>query len=206
MEIRKILFLCAALVVGGFSVLGAVETSTFVEESSKTEFPKSVNITFRGQAYNLEATGAAVRRKWFIKGYAIAHYMQSPIHGDLEKVLKDIFSDEKPKQMTMHWLHRLPLHLIKEGYEETLVKVLNQQDYNRLKPDIDKYLSWFKQESKVGDVHYIRWLPGGTLELIINDQKAGSLVNAELAKAVWTMWFGPESVVDRQKLIGFVLN
>lgn len=174
---------------------------TFTERSSSKEFPTSIEIQNLGRTYKLQATGAAVRRKWFIKGYVIAHYMEDPVKGDQDTVLKDVFSNDKAKQLTMYWLHRLPLQLVKEGYTESLVKVLKDNELAQLQPDIDKYISFFTKDSEEGDVHKIKWLPGGHIEVIVNDKKVGGFVNPELAKAMWMMWFGPDSVVNRKALI-----
>ncbi len=204
---RFILTAITALVSLGFVSPGSLDAAEKIKErSSKTEFDKNITITHSGKTYNLEATGTSLRRKWFVKGYAIAHYMQDPVKGDQETVLEDIFSSDKPKQMSMSWLHKLPLSLIKEGFDETFQKILKEKEYTSIKGDIDKYLNFYKADAVVGDIHYIRWLPGGHIELIVNDEKMGTVVNSTLGKALWNMWLGPESVVNRKKLIALVLT
>lgn len=182
-------------------LLSANASETFTERSSSKEFPTTITFENLGKKYTLQATGAAVRRKWFVKGYVIAHYVENPTKGDQEVVIKDIFSNDKAKQMTMVWLHRLPLQLIREGYMETIQKVLKENEISKNKADIDKFLNFFTKDAEEGDVHYIRWLPGGNFELIINENKAGSLVNPEFSRALWLLWFGPDSVVNRKSLI-----
>lgn len=174
---------------------------TITERSSKTEFDRTVTFTHKGQTLQLVATGSGLRRKWFVKGYAVAHYTQDPVKGSQEKVLKDIFSNEKAKQITMIWLHKLPLALIREGFQESLQKTLKENEYKALTPEIDKLLGFFKADAQVGDVTVWRWLPGGYIELINNDDKLGTVVNADLAKALWSIWLGPDSVVDRKQMI-----
>lgn len=178
--------------------------ATITERSSKTDFDKTVTFTHGGQTFNLEATGTSLRRKWFVKGYAIASYIQNPVKGDQEAVIKDVFSTDKAKQITMIWLHKLPLALIREGFQESLQKTLKENEYTTLKPEIDKFLAFFKAEAQVGDVIVLRWLPGGYLELSINDEKLGSMVSVDLAKALWAIWLGPDSVVNRKQLISLV--
>lgn len=178
----------------------------FKEKVTGASFPMEVTFTYRGKAYTLDATGAAVRRKWFTNGYVIAHYLQNPVKGTQEAVLKDIFSDDKAKQMTMLWLHKLSLKLIRDSFRESLTKVLGPADSARLKDQIDKFVDFFREDAQEQDRHYIRWLPGGNIELFYNDQKMGSLVSAELGKALWTIWLGPDSVVDRRDMLQFVLT
>ena len=173
----------------------------FKESSSGTSFDKSTAFTHNGKTFKLDATGAALRRKWFVKGYVIGHYIENPVIGTQEEVLEDIFSNAKAKQITKIWLHQLPLSLIRESYKETLQKVMTASEYEKNQADINRFAKFFKEDAEVGDVHYLRWLPGGYVELYKNEEQRGSLVNAELAKALWSMWLGPESVVDRKKLI-----
>lgn len=181
-----------------------LKPGVFQERTTKVEFPTTVSFSSKGQAFTLQATGAGLRRKWFVDGYTIASYIADPVKGDQDVVLTDLFQSDKAKQLTIHWMHVLPLQLVREGYSESLHKVLNDQEYERLKPDIDKYLSWYTGDAKVGDIFYLRWLPGGHLELNLNDKLVGSMVSPDLAKALWSIWLGPESVVDRKQLIGLV--
>ncbi|MDP1834350.1 MAG: chalcone isomerase family protein [Chlamydiales bacterium] len=189
------------LIFGGAPPLYA---ETFLERQSDTQFDKTVTFTHKGETYSLDATGASLRRKWFVKGYAVAHYMQSPTKGDQEAVLKEVFSSDKAKEINMIWLHKLPLALIKEGFQESLQKNLKEAEYTALKPEIEKFLAFFKADAQVGDVTIFRWLPGGYLELTNNDEKLGSMVNLELARALWSIWLGPESVVNRKQMISLV--
>ncbi len=192
--------LCCAYSYSAYAV------DTITERSSDTKFDKTVTFTNKGQTFTLQATGASLRRKWFIKGYAVASYIQNPVKGDQEAVLKDIFASDKAKQITMMWLHKLPLSLIRDGFKESLHKTLNDTDYVSLEPEINKFLSFFRADAEVGDMIVFRWLPGGYLELIINDQPLGTLVSVELARALWSIWLGPESVVDRKQMISLVSN
>lgn len=201
---RLIVFVTLSVTIFASSVLPAVET--FIEKISSKEFPKQIQIEHLGTKYTLDVTGAAVRRKWFVKGYVLAHYLEKPVKGDQRVALKEVLSKDRAKQFTMIWLHRLPLHLIQEGYKETLEKVIAENNNQSLQPFVNQYLNLFKKDAEVGDVHQIRWFPGGNLELIINGEKAGGFVNADFAKTLWLMWFGTDSVVDRESLIKYIVN
>lgn len=198
-------------VMAFFPLLEAADN--FQEKVTGTAFPKEMSFTRRGRTYELQATGGAVRRKWFTNGYVIAHYMQDPVVGTQEVVLKDIFSDDKAKQMTILWLHRLPLKLIRDSFHESFQKVVGSEEGLRLKDPIDKFVNFFKADAEVQDQHYIRWFPGGDVELWYRspdsnkpDEKLGSLVSAGLAKALWTIWLGPDSVVDRNEMMQFSIR
>jgi hypothetical protein len=206
--------LAALAIFTGLAHFQDVEAGdTFKEKVTGTELPKTVSFTRRGRAYDLEATGGAVRRKWFTNGYVISHYMQDPVVGTQEAVLKDVFSDEKAKQMTIVWLHRLPVKLIRDSFRESLEKVMGAEEELRLKDAIDKFVNFFKADAEVQDSHYIRWFPGGDIELWYRspdadkrEEKLGSLVSVGLARALWTIWLGPSSVVDRNEMLQFAVR
>lgn len=194
-----------ALLGQGSGALVAAEPSTFKEKVTGAELPKQVSFTHRGKTYTLQATGSAVRRKWFTNGYVIGHYSQNPVKGSQGVVLKDIFSGDKPKQMMILWLHRLPAKLIKESFKESLSRILGPPETGRLKDNIEKLVSFFKSDAEVQDKYSIRWLPGGQVEVYYNDEKTGSMIDVDLARALWSIWLGPESVVDRQDMLQFVI-
>lgn len=192
------------LVASLASSLNAEET--FKEKVTGQTFPTEVTFTRRGKLYNLEATGAAVRIKWFTKGYAIAHYMQDPIESTQEAVLMDVFSGDKAKQMIMIWKHRLNQQLIRDSFRESLAKALGPTQTVALKDKIDEFLGLFKNDAAEGDRHDLRWFPGGTIELLLNDKTQGDLVSPNLAKGLWDIWLGPDSVVDRGDMLQLVIT
>jgi len=180
--------------------LPLISAETFKDPGSGTDFPTSVSVQVDGAEQNLEATGASLRKKFVFKVYAIAHYMQNPPSGSESDVIAEILSSSEPKQMTMKWLRKVSRDRIVNGYKDTLQSVLGNK-VNSVKPSLDKFLSFYTTEAKEGDVHVLRWLPGGNLELIINDKSQGQLQDPDLAQAFWKMWFGKQSVVVPAQLV-----
>ena len=56
-------------------------------------------------------------------------------------------------------------------------------------------------EVKNGDSYVYRWLPDGTVVTLLNGQENGSIKSEKFAKALWSVWFGKPSAVDRNQLV-----
>ena len=163
-------------------------------------FPQQVSFSADGKNYRLDLTGTSTRKKFFVKVYDIASYLEDDAHhsGD---IISDILNNDNAKQLTIKWLHDATVDQIHNGYRESLDKVLGDSRTGPMAEDIDHFLSFFNQEARVGDQHVLRWLPGGTVEVSINDARAGSLKDKDFAKELWLIWFGAHSVVNRDDLV-----
>ncbi|MCE5316169.1 MAG: chalcone isomerase family protein [Parachlamydia sp.] len=165
-------------------------------------FPKQVSFSHDGKDYQLECTGVATRRKLIIKVYSVASYLQTGASGADKFQL--FTQDDLAKQLTLKYVHDVPAAKVTDAYQESFKNAFAGSDYAQQKNDIDKYIQLFNRDVKKGDQQIIRWLPGGYIEVIINGQNAGNLTNKALAKALWSIWFGDHSVVDRNKLVSLM--
>ena len=98
------------------------------------------------------------------------------------------------------WVRNVDAKKVQDGYQESFRTAAGDQ-YEALKGEIDKYVGFFSQGVRDRDEHVIRWLPGGTIEVYINGDLKGSIQNPDFAKAVWSIWFGSKSVVNRNDLV-----
>ena len=82
-------------------------------------FPKQISFDFDKKSYNLTVTGTATRKKYLVKIYAVAHYLQdgAAITGNQ---FEQMLTDDRAKQLTFKWVRGLTAEQIKEGYEESL--------------------------------------------------------------------------------------
>lgn len=175
------------------------------DSSTGTTFPSEITIQSNGKDYKLQATGVSTRRKFFVKVYSVASYLQdaNQLSGGGDK-FQQILQSDKAKQLTLKWVHEGPVSKIQDGYRESFHSVLPEAQYNQMKNDIEKYISFFNTDTKPGDEQVIRWLPGGTIEVLFNGKSAGTITNKEFATALWTIWFGPNSVVKRDDLVSLL--
>lgn len=163
-------------------------------------FPKQVSFSHDGKNYDLDITGVATRKKFFVKVYSVASYLQNEAIGKGD-ILQEIMSDAWAKQLTLKWVHDGDLKRVRDGYLESFKNALADQQFQELQSEINQYLSFFTQDVRKGDVHTLRWLPGGNIEILINDQSVGSIANEKFAHALWSLWFGSKSFVNRKSLL-----
>lgn len=169
------------------------------DKATGQSFPSQVQFQHDGKDYNLDATGVATRKKFFVKVYSVASYLQG--NADKSDVLLKILQDDNAKQLTLKFVHEAPVDKVQEGYRESFKNALTADQYKQMQKDIDTYVAFFNKDVQVGDEHILRWLPGGYVEVIINGNKAGTITNPEFAKGLWSIWFGPNSIVKRDDLI-----
>lgn len=183
---------------GGCAAQEMIEDKT----TGKT-FPTTVAFTYQEKEYDLEATGVATRKKLFVKIYSIAHYMQDPEELEGENLFNEIIRSKKAKQFTAQWVRSVGKAKLDQGYRNAFEKNLSQQELSELQPTIDQYLTFFGNVRK-NDKQVIRSLPNGTIIVEINGVEKGKINNEQFAQALWSIWFGPHSVVNRDELISQV--
>lgn len=173
------------------------------DPSTGEVFPTEVTIEHDGKEYKLEATGVTTRKKLVVTVYSLASYLQDGLVGSGDK-FDEILNADKAKQLTMKWARNVPADKIREGYMESFQKIFSSEDYSKYQNEINQFVNFFNKDVQKGDTYDLRWFPGGYLELDVNGSKVGSLSNAGFAKALWSFWFGPKSVVNRNQLVTLV--
>ena len=174
--------------------------SQIKSSSTGVLFPKNSSFSQDGKNYDLAITGVATRKKFFVKIYSVASYLQKEAIGS-GAILEQIMEDKWAKQLTLKWVHEADLKRVKDGYLESFRNSLGSTQFAGLQQPIDEYLSFFQQDVQKGDEHILKWLPGGNIELLINDHFVGSIKNEAFAKALWSLWFGSKSFVNRDNLL-----
>lgn len=173
------------------------------DNSTGVTFPGEVSFDHEGKQYHLLATGVSTRKKFFIKVYSIASYLQEGTSQSSDK-FQEIMRDDKAKQLTMKWVHNATVDQVQNGYQDSFRKVLSDSQRSQLQNEINTFVYFFNQEAKKGDEHILRWLPGGYVEVIINGNKVGDITDQDFAKGLWMIWFGSKSVVDRDNLVSLM--
>lgn len=172
------------------------------DKSTGISFPEHVTFIVNDKEYQLQATGVATRKKLVIKVYSIASYLQDGVAAGQDKI-QTILNDDYAKQLSIKWARDVPVAKIQEVYKESLGHSFPSASA-AVQSDINKFLSFYSQDAKKGDEHILRWAPGGIVEVSINGNKMGTISDVEFAKGLWSIWFGPHSVVDKDNLISLL--
>lgn len=194
-------FLFTLLFCGAALNLQAKEEIT--DKGSGEIFDRAATFSADGKNYDLQATGSALRRKFVVKVYAVTHYFQDGITFTGDK-FEQIINEDKAKQFTFKWLRGATVDQVQSGYLESFKAALSDADRQALDKDIKDFVGFYNQPVQKGDVHHVRWIPGGTIEVEVNGNKVGTIKNPTFAKALWSIWFGPKSVVNRDDLIALI--
>jgi hypothetical protein len=198
----KNLFLCLSV-----SFMALLSTGLFADGNeikdpvTGVSFPAEISFDHNGTKYNLGATGVATRKKFFVKVYSVASYLQDFKAGQNVNVAAEIMKDGKAKQLTIQWVHEAPFGKIQEGYLESFQSSLGSAAFNAIQNEINTFVQLFNTDVKVDDEHVLRWIPGGDVEVLINGKAVGHITNVDFAKGLWSIWFGSHSVVDKSKLL-----
>lgn len=171
------------------------------DASTGVAFPSNITFGNQGNQFRLHATGIATRKKFFVKVYSIASYLQDGAEqGGMDK-FQAIMQPNKAKQLSIKWLHDASAEQVQNGYRESFNKALSESQSNLLQNEIGKFIHFFNQNIQKGDEHILRMFPDGSVEVMINGSKVGTITNPEFGKGLWNIWFGERSVVDRNNLV-----
>ncbi|MDP3762638.1 MAG: hypothetical protein Q8Q97_01005, partial [bacterium] len=83
------------MLFGGAMPAFSLETAQ--EPATKIEFPVATSVRYQGEEHVLTLTGLTVRRKYFFKIYAIAHYMESGPKNSPPETIDAVLTDGKAK-------------------------------------------------------------------------------------------------------------
>ena len=90
-----------------FAVLALLSGGLFAQDDSITEpstekhFPISMTFSHDGADYSVTASGTAVRKKFFVKVYGMAHYMAQGPFENADAAIAAVMADGSPKQIIM---------------------------------------------------------------------------------------------------------
>lgn len=195
--------LLAALFV--FLPAMSVAQDTIKEPLTQKDFPRAATVTYDNQEYFLELTGLTVRKKFIVKVYAMAHYMLDAPTGRSNDVIREILTDNRPKQITMHFVRGVAAEKIQDAFRDGFRNNVSETQLQAMKPKIDKFCGFFGKDALENDLFILRWLPGGIISVVIRGQEQRIITDEFFAKALWSIWFGEKSIVDRSELIKEIL-
>jgi hypothetical protein len=196
---KILLVVCFILLLYSTFVLAQ---QTVKEPSTEKLFPSEIKIKNGEKEYSLSVTGLAVRKKMFFKVYGIAHYMEAFAKaGNEEDAYKSVLTDGKAKQITMDFARDVDAGKIKDAYKDGFTAHTSPGELQKIKPMVDQFIGYFSKDLKENDQIILRWIPGGTIIAVIQGEEKPAIVNESFARALWSIWFGKDSIVDREDLV-----
>lgn len=189
-----------------FAAIPCLGQPTVTEPSTERTFPKEVTFKSGESSYSLNLTGVAVRKKFVFKVYGMAHYMQDPIRGSKQDVLKSILVDGRAKQISMVFVRDVDLGKIQETYREGFKNNASSDELRTIEPLVNTFVGYFTKDVKENDQFVLRWLPGGTVSVTVQGEEKPPITDLTFARVLWSIWFGEDSIVDREDLIKEVVK
>ena len=182
------------------NLLTMTANAAVTDNTTGLSFPDTEIIRINDADHTLQSTGVATRKKFFAKIYTVAHYMEDP-QGKGDTLLNEILNSNRPKQLSIKWVRSISGKKVQEGYKESFNKAIERDQRRALQTNINQFIGFFSYGVREGDTHHLIWLPDGTIQVIVNGDQVGTIQDKEFAKALWSIWFGRKSVVNRMDLI-----
>jgi len=189
----------------------AFADNSISEAEDEKQFPQNIVIEYNNQQLDLFMTGLTIRRKFFLKIYSMAHYIEqlpvvagSDISGN--HIYKSILQNNGIKQITMVFMRKLSAEQIQDSLRSGIQLNSSEADYLKILPQVEKFMQAITAGVKKNDEFIIRWLPDGSIISFFQGTQISSIKNVKFAETLWAIWFGDFSVVNRKALIEELLT
>ncbi|MBI5471171.1 MAG: chalcone isomerase family protein [Ignavibacteriae bacterium] len=193
-------YICIAALLC-FAAVSSLAQEKVTEPSTGKNFDSKVSFDYNNTDYTLQLTGVTVRKKMVFKVYGMAHYMQEPQKMSEDAAYKTVLTDGKAKQITMTFVRDVDKQKIQDTYRDGFAENSSAEDLKKIQSAIDQYVGFFTKDVKENDQFVIRWLPGGIISATVQGEQKPAITNQLFAQTLWSIWFGEDSIVDREDLV-----
>jgi hypothetical protein len=139
----------------------------------------------------LKLAGVGLLRYWGFKAYVGAFYLEEGYQS--EEALSD-----RAKRIEIEYLRSIRGEDFGPATDKAIAENVDPETFVRLRPQIDYHNSLY-QDVKPGDRYSLTYVPGKGTELALNGQPKGIIEGADFAKAVFSIWLGPEPINESFK-------
>ena len=165
--------------------------------SETPDFPNQILLTKNNLVYILDKTGSVEKNEL----YSIAHYLQGAIEEQEKVIFVHIFTDGEVKEFLIEWKKNFTSQELQEEFATSFEKALNHSEYQDNLSTIETFLHFFDHDVKSGEQTKIFWMANGDLQVFYGSTLKGKIKSIPFAKAVWKIWLGKNSVVQKTLLI-----
>jgi len=176
------------------------------ETRDEKQFPHNIVIEYNNEQLDLFMTGLTIRRKFFLKIYSMAHYLEqlpnvagSDISDD--NIYKSILQNSGTKQISMVFMRKLSAEQIQDSLRSGMQLNSSEADYLKILPQVEEFMQAIHADVRKNDEFVIRWYPDGEVISFFQGTQISSIKSVKFAEILWAIWFGDFSVVDRKALI-----
>ena len=136
----------------------------------------------------------------------MAHYVEEfPADKD-DDIYKQILKQPSTKQISMVFMRSLTAKQIQQSLLTGLKANCSKQQFDEIQVDIDAFMQAISEDVDKNDNFVIRWHPDGTMISRFQGRQISAIKNDIFARTLWSIWFGSESVVDRESLVEQMLT
>lgn len=188
-----------ALAASAAFLLAAGQAAAVVESKTGTEYADTVTVTTDTGEQVLVATGAALREKTMLKVdvYTIASYVAEGADLGSGDRAAAIWTVDAPKRLRMDLRRSFSREKLISAFREVIES--NYPDLTPIAADLAAFEGYFTRDAQSGDVIIFTWLPGQGLATELNGEVTGTIANPAFVEALWSVWFGGESVSQDMK-------
>jgi chalcone isomerase-like protein len=144
------------------------------------ELPDSVVVD--GTTLALNGVGLRAATALRIKAYVAGLYLEQPTSDP-----KVVIDSQQRKRVTMKFLRAIDRKSLTSNWADSLRKAGG----TAMEPAITEFTSLIDDVAK-GDTLSFTWRPGTGVEIAKNAAVRGTIAGDEFARALFSLWFGPE--------------
>lgn len=150
------------------------------------------NVSFEGE--KLVLNGVGVREKFWMDMYAGALYL-----GNKSSNANSIMNANEPMAIKLHIVSKLissdkMIEAVNEGFENS-----TNGNLTPIKSEIDKFISFFRDEISKNDVFDIVYLPSKGVVVYKNGNERGAIKGMEFKKALFGIWLSNKPADENLK-------
>lgn len=166
-------------------ILAAALTLAAVSASAATVAGAKIEDTVNAGGHNLVLNGAALRKKFVVKVYVGALYLQGK-----QTSAAAILAADAPRRQVMHFLYGVDKEKMAEAWQEGL-----EDNTPNASPEVKtafKTLSSWMEDMEEGKRIVLTYVPGTGTTVEVNGKNKGTLGGKAVADAILNTWLGPK--------------
>jgi hypothetical protein len=165
-------------------------------EIGGASLPDSLTVEDRDLVLN----GAGLRKKFFVKVYAMGLYLTEKMQ-DPERIIQ---ADE-PMAARMHFIYDgVSSEDLVDAWQEGFENAAGGGDLGALRERVETFNGYFTGEAAEGDVYEFIYLPGEGVLTVLDGEVAGTLPGLDFKQALFRIWLGeePADATLKQGMLG----